>query len=262
MNILSDSDRIVALADGSKAKWQKGAGSGGRFVEQDKGPCGTVRHFSEIPQRTRALFAEEGHMSWIPYRTADWVPGSPAFWLRVRRLDAMRELTAFGVGIFVVAWALIGVGKAIGILVASTDSAAPAGVYRVTSASFNRGDLVAACLPVEIAEAGLAGGYLRTGPCSGDAEPVGKIAGALPGDTVVIERDSVAINGRRIPHSAVASRDSAGRPLTHVPFGVYTVTAGQVWLFGFHDRRSWDGRYFGPVPLSSVRGALAPVLTW
>ena len=109
---------------------------------------------------------------------------------------------------------------------------------------------------------GLARGYLRTGPCAGNAEPVGKVAGALPGDTVVIERDGVAINGRRIPHSAVASRDSAGRPLVHVPFGAYTVAADQVWLFGFHDRRSWDARYFGPVPLSSVRGALAPVLTW
>ena len=201
-------------------------------------------------------------MSWIPYRTADWVPGSPAFWLRIGRLDATRELTAIGVGIFVAAWALIGLGKAFDILVVNTDSAAPAGVYRVTSASFHRGDLVAACLPVAIAQVGLKRGYLRTGPCAGNAEPVGKVAGALPGDTIVIERDGVTINGRRIPHSAIASRDSLGRPLAHVPFGAYTVAADEVWLFGFHDRCSWDARYFGPVPLSSVRGALAPVLMW
>ena len=79
---------------------------------------------------------------------------------------------------------------------------------------------------------------------------------------VVIERAGVAINGKRIPHSAIASRDSSERPLAHVPFGVYRVAVDQVWLFGFHDRRSWDARYFGPVPLSSVRGALAPILTW
>jgi len=177
-------------------------------------------------------------------------------------MDAARELTAIGVGIFVAAWVMIVVGKTFGVLVANTDSAAPAGVYRVTSASFDRGDLVAACLPVAIAQMGLARGYLHTGPCAGNAEPVGKVAGALPGDRVVIERDGVAINGRRIPHSAVASRDSSGRPLSHVPFGAYTVVANQVWLFGFHDRRSWDARYFGPVPLSSVRGALAPIVTW
>ena len=28
----------------------------------------------------------------------------------------------------------------------------------------------------------------------------------------------------------------------------------EVWLFGFKIARSWDARYFGPVPLSNVRG--------
>jgi conjugative transfer signal peptidase TraF len=262
MSILSNSDHIAMLADKSNWEGQKGAGLGDGFVEQDKGPCGTVWHFWRIPQRTRHLFAAEGRMSWIPYRTADWIPGSPAFWLRISGLNAMREVTALGAGILLLGWALIGFGKVFGILVANTDSAAPAGVYRVVASSFRRGDLVAACLPVAIAQAGLARGYLWAGPCTGNAEPVGKIAGALPGDTVAIERDGVTINGKRIPRSTVTARDSAGRPLAHVPFGTYTVAADQIWLFGFHDRRSWDARYFGPVPLSSVRGALAPVLTW
>ncbi len=38
--------------------------------------------------------------------------------------------------------------------------------------------------------------------------------------------------------------------------------AGQVWLFGFNDRRSWDSRYFGPIPLANVRGEIEPVVTW
>ena len=37
---------------------------------------------------------------------------------------------------------------------------------------------------------------------------------------------------------------------------------GQVWLFGFNDRRSWDSRYFGPVPLANVRGEIKPVVMW
>jgi len=40
------------------------------------------------------------------------------------------------------------------------------------------------------------------------------------------------------------------------------VAAGQVWLFGFNDARSWDARYFGPVPLANLRGVLTPVVTW
>ena len=201
-------------------------------------------------------------MSRLRYGTADSIAILPSYWLRLWTIDAARDVTAIGVMIVVVGWLLIGLGKAFGILIANTDSAAPAGVYHVVSSTFHRGDLVAACLPADIAQAGLIHGYLRTGPCPGNAEPVGKIAAAIPGDTIVIARRGVTINGKPIPHSAVALHDSNGRPLQHVPFGSYTVAADQVWLFGFHDRRSWDARYFGPVPIANVRGALAPGLTW
>jgi type IV secretory pathway protease TraF len=43
---------------------------------------------------------------------------------------------------------------------------------------------------------------------------------------------------------------------------VRRVGAGEVWLFGFNDARSWDARYFGPVPAAGVRGVLRPVVTW
>jgi len=201
-------------------------------------------------------------MSRLRYRTADSITIGPSYWLRIWTIDTAREVTGIGVTIVVAAWVLIGLGKAFGILIANTDSAAPVGVYHVASATFRRSDLVVACLPAEIAQAGLARGYLRRGPCPGNAEPVGKIAVAIPGDTVVIERGGVTINGKPIPHSSVAPHDSKGRPLQHVPFGSYVVAADQVWLFGFHDRRSWDARYFGPVPIANVRGALKPVLTW
>jgi len=57
-------------------------------------------------------------------------------------------------------------------------------------------------------------------------------------------------------------RDNARRPLRHLPWGKYLVGAGQVWLFGFNDHRSWDSRYFGPIPLANVRGEIRPVVTW
>jgi type IV secretory pathway protease TraF len=44
--------------------------------------------------------------------------------------------------------------------------------------------------------------------------------------------------------------------------GAYRVGTGEVWLFGFNDTRSWDARYFGPVPLTGIRGVLRPVVTW
>ena len=201
-------------------------------------------------------------MSRIQCCTADLAPGSLAQRIRLWQLAAARQTGAALAGVVFLAALLIAAGKMFGILISNTDSAAPAGVYRVVSADFGRGDLVAACLPVAIAQEGLARGYLHTGPCAGGAEPVGKLAGALPGDVVEIEPGWVAINGRQIARSATAARDSRGRALTHVAWGARRVADNEVWLFGFNDRRSWDARYFGPVPLASVKGKLQQVLRW
>lgn len=70
------------------------------------------------------------------------------------------------------------------------------------------------------------------------------------------------MNGARFARSKVATHDSAYRPLPHVAWGSHRAGAGQVWLFGFNDRRSWDSRYFGPIPLANVRGEIKPVVTW
>ncbi len=196
------------------------------------------------------------------YSTAESAPGSLAWRLKVRQLEAARQLGRCTGGIVIAAVFLTAIGDAFGVLISNSDSAAPIGVYCVVSGEPKRGDLVAACLPIAISQQGLARGYLRTGACPGDAEPVGKIIGALPGDTVQVERGWVSVDGVRFARSAVAERDSARRPLRHVPWGKYLVGTGQVWLFGFNDSRSWDSRYFGPIPRANVRGKLQPIVTW
>jgi type IV secretory pathway protease TraF len=39
------------------------------------------------------------------------------------------------------------------------------------------------------------------------------------------------------------------------------VQPGHVWLAGSGHDRSWDSRYFGPVPVAGVRGVARPILT-
>jgi len=196
------------------------------------------------------------------YSTAENAAGSLAQRVQFHRLEGARRPLAAMAGIALAAAILIAAGEAFGVLISNTDSAAPAGVYRVIGREVSRGDLVAACLPIAVAQAGLARGYLRTGGCAGDAEPVDKIVGALPGDIFDIEPRWVAINGKRFAGSVTATHDSLGRPLSHVEWGKHVVAASEVWLFGFNDRRSWDSRYFGPIPLANLRGKLEPVLTW
>jgi conjugative transfer signal peptidase TraF len=177
---------------------------------------------------------------------------------------------------------LCGLGRIFHWIVVPTDSAAAAGIYamrkipsplslawgypapgeRAESEAPQRGDLVVACLPPPIAQWGWARGYLAGGSCSNGIEPVVKKLGALPGDTVGIFPSFVVVNGVRYPNSQTAPLDSHSRPLPHVAWGVRQVRDGEIWLFGFNDWRSWDSRYFGPVPCTDVGGVLAPVVTW
>lgn len=196
------------------------------------------------------------------YSTSENGAGSLSEQVHLQQLEGARGALAALAGIAFGAAVLIAVGKASGIRISTTDSAAPAGVYRIAGHEVRRGELVAACLPLRAVKLGLARGYLRAGDCPGHTEPVDKVIGALPGDLVDIEPGWVSVNGVRFPDSATASRDSAGRPLAHVAWGERHVAPGEVWLFGFNDPRSWDSRYFGPVPLANLRGELRPVVTW
>jgi conjugative transfer signal peptidase TraF len=175
---------------------------------------------------------------------------------------ARRMAAALALGLIALAGP-VALGRLFRLRITLTDSAAPAGIYRVvTGVPVVRGALVAACLPAAIARTGLMHGYLREGDCPAGAEPVAKVIGAVPGDAVEVEPGWVAINAVTFANSWTAARDSAERPLDHVAWGVRRVAPGEVWLFGFNDSRSWDARYFGPVPLASMRGVLRPVLTW
>jgi type IV secretory pathway protease TraF len=89
-----------------------------------------------------------------------------------------------------------------------------------------------------------------------------KVIGALRGDEVDVEAGWIAINGKRLTNSATVTRDSFGRLLTHVVWGKRRVAPDEVWLFGLKNRRSWDSRYFGPIPLQEIRGVAEPLLTW
>ena len=180
-------------------------------------------------------------------------------WVTVTRIR--RGLAALAI-IVAVTGALITAGHFLRLRIMLTDSAAPAGIYHLSATPIGRGALAAACLPAAIARTGLTRGYLREGDCPAGAEPVAKVIGALPGDELQIEPGFVAVNGVKFPNSQTALHDSAGRPLTHVLSGARRVGAGEVWLFGFNNRRSWDARYFGPIPAANLRGVLRPVVTW
>ena len=147
-----------------------------------------------------------------------------------------------------------------GALCLNLSASMPAGLYRVrTGATPTRGMTAVVCLPAELGRLGMARGYLQGGRCLGSVEPVLKPVAAVAGDTVDVTAAGVSVNGVVIVPPGLAL-DRAGRPASPMRPGHYIVPAGAVWLLSAHSARSWDSRYYGPVPVAGVRGRAWPLL--
>ena len=138
----------------------------------------------------------------------------------------------------------------------------PIGLYWAGPPSLRRGALALVCLPGAISARGRARGYLPAGGCASDTSPVGKQIAAIAGDEIEFHEASLVVNGEVVATSRLRSRDSLDRPLRHEQLGARRVDAGEIWLLGIDDERSWDSRYFGPVPESSVIASLHPIATF
>ena len=238
-------------------------GKGRSFVEQDKASAVQCRRSSVFSKLLTAFPPLESILVGQLYSTAKIASERVVPRLHFECFRHARRPVLAMLGPVIAVAFLVALGRVLGLRISLTDSAAPAGIYRIVrGVSVKHGELVGACLPASIAQEGLARGYLQQGDCPSGAEPVAKIVGALPGDVLEVQPGWVSVDGQVFADSAVAAHDSIGRPLPHVPWGRRQVAPGEVWLFGFHNVRSWDARYFGPVPLSEVRAALKPVLTW
>ncbi len=84
---------------------------------------------------------------------------------------------------------------------------------------------------------------------------------AWPGDVVTTSPAGVIVDGIPVPNSSPLTRDSLGRELHPYPYGTYEVPEGQIWVLSSYSSRSFDSRYFGPVPLRTVREWVRPFIT-
>lgn len=142
----------------------------------------------------------------------------------------------------------------------NTSPSIPPGIYRRVDEPVQQDDLVAACLPPALAYLALSRGYLGAGSCPSGAQPVLKKVLALPGDRFEFTAYGFLRDGKLLPTTASMPRDRRGRPVPHISFGIYTVRPGEIWLYG-ELPNSWDSRYWGSLPISSVRETLRPAWT-
>jgi conjugative transfer signal peptidase TraF len=162
----------------------------------------------------------------------------------------------------VIGFAVAGALRLTGVRVNLSPSA-PIGLFLASRADtgtrFQRGMLVAVCLPLGVARFGRGRRYLMRGSCSDGTAPVGKSIFAIAGDTVVVSDAGLALNGSEIHQTRRLARDTQGRAIPKIASGVYAVAAREIWLISTQTAKSWDSRYFGPVPTSGVAETLRPL---
>jgi len=174
----------------------------------------------------------------------------------LEKLNLTRCLLTATIGAFATA-ALAGL---LGARVNTTGSYPP-GLYWMTGEAAHKGALVIACPPdVEAVAEGFRRGYIGVGFCPGGYGYVIKKIVGRPGDRVTITRQGVSVNGEAIPNSAPRQTDTEGKPL-HFREIAYTLGTAQVLLMSDYNPKSFDGRYFGPVEQTGIKGVLRPVFT-
>ena len=104
-------------------------------------------------------------------------------------------------------------------------------------------------------------GYRTAGDCPDGASALLKPIIAKAGDIVELTAAGIFVNAHFVPNTAPLSLDTKHRPLEHFPYGRYVVAQEEVWVASSYNARSFDSRYYGPVPIYRIREHLKPLLT-
>ena len=156
-------------------------------------------------------------------------------------------------------WGVVTLMHSVGLRINHTPSL-PIGIWRVSPLikPLARDSVVSFCPPeIALFHAALRQGIIGNGSCEGGWEALLKPIVALPGDLVEVKDTGVAVNGATVPHSArIAFLDGA------IPLGAYAVQEEEVWVIASSHPRSFDSRYFGPIPIENIEGLAEPIFVW
>ena len=136
----------------------------------------------------------------------------------------------------------------------NASASVPIGWYAVDDADQVKvGELVVARPPLGVEILLVKRGYLAAGV------PILKFVRARAGQRVCRSADLVTIDGLAV--ALARHRDRAGRALPRWT-GCRVLGPGDVFLLNAARPDSFDGRYFGPVSVTSIIGTATPLWTW
>lgn len=138
-------------------------------------------------------------------------------------------------------------------LIWNVSASVPVGLYSVEPAdALEVTDLVAVMPQPPLAAFLVARGYL------GEGTPLLKRVMGLPGQEVCRFSDAITVDG--VPLGEALRRDRLGRDLP-VWQGCRRIAPGHLFVMNPDVGDSLDGRYFGPIPATTVIGRAMPLLT-
>lgn len=139
----------------------------------------------------------------------------------------------------------------------------PQGFYWLSSASPSIGAYVAVCPPQSaLFDEAKARGYLSSGRCPGRYGEMIKVLAAGAGTAVSLQADGVRLDGRLWPQSAPRRFDAAHRALPQSFGSEALLREGSVLVMSERCNAGFDGRYFGPLPLTAITSTAEPIWIW
>jgi conjugative transfer signal peptidase TraF len=136
-------------------------------------------------------------------------------------------------------------------LVWNATSSAPVGLYSLApERHYKRGDLVLVHTPNSVKMLAAERHYLPANV------PLVKRIAAVTGDEICAHGEAVSINGHALANRLRVDRMGRGLPAW---FGCRTLGQNDVFLLMKAVPDSFDGRYFGAVPSSSIIGRMSPL---
>lgn len=178
-------------------------------------------------------------------------------WHRLRSTNP-RTVARIGAVAFSVCAGSLALLGALGIRINASPSL-PLGLYIVTRNP--KASLVEFCPAEPYGSFAAARGYRTQGSCPDGATPLMKPVVARAGDLVQVSEQGLSVNGRLLPNTAPRGTDTMGRPMRPWPAGSYRVMPGTLWVASTYNPRSFDSRYFGPVPVTCINAHVRPLLT-
>lgn len=93
-----------------------------------------------------------------------------------------------------------------------------------------------------------------------DGTPLLKRVYGLPGDEFHVTDSEISINGKYF--GRVKVQDNKGLPMPNKVRGIQHIAEGYILPLSDYSPRSFDGRYFGAIPIENIKSKVVPFLTF